>query len=216
MLYYLDLLGTLAFAVAGAYHARSRDLNIFATILLGTVTGIGGGTIRDLIIGRTPLFYLKDQNYLLICIIAGLCAYFVPSFFERTYSLFRFIDSIGLSAFVIIGASVCHDYLFTFETTPRVMSALACIFAGMFTGFGGGVIRNAMMGNTPFAFTSRSNYILSSFFGAFIFYFIFFYNFQVAVSASFLMTMVFREIVSEYGAYRKIVKRNIKQKMLIK
>ena len=56
MLYYLDLFGTLAFAVSGAYHARSKNLNIFATILLGTVTGIGGGTVRDLIIGRTPLF----------------------------------------------------------------------------------------------------------------------------------------------------------------
>lgn len=117
MLYFLDLLGTMAFAVSGAYHARSTGLNIFATVLLGTVTAVGGGTVRDLIIGRTPLFYLIDSNYFLVCIFAGVCTYLIPSFFKKNY--------------------------------------LTCIFTGVITGVGGGVIRNAMMGSTPFAFKSK-------------------------------------------------------------
>ncbi len=176
------------------------------------MTGIGGGTVRDLIIGRTPLFYFKDPNYFLICIFAGICAYLVPGFFKKTYSLFRFIDSIGLSAFVIIGASVCHSYLFPFEAMPTVMSVLACTFSGMFTGFGGGVIRNTMIGSTPFAFMSGSNYILSAFWGAFVFYLISFYNLQIAIFTSILITMIFREIISEYGVYTKIIKKNFRLK----
>jgi uncharacterized membrane protein YeiH len=206
MLYYLDLIGTFAFAIAGAFHARTRDLNIFATILLGTVTGVGGGTVRDLLIGRTPLFYLIDPNYLVICTFAGTCTYFMPNFFRKNYSFFRFFDSIGLSAFAIIGVSIYHSYLFPLETTPTLISAIDCIFAGILTGFGGSVIRNAMMGTTAFAFNLRSNYIFSAFCGATVFYFISFYNLQIAILTSFLVTMVNREIISEYGTYTKLIK----------
>ncbi len=204
MLYFLDLLGTMAFAVSGAYHARSTGLNIFATVLLGTVTAVGGGTVRDLIIGRTPLFYLIDSNYFLVCIFAGVCTYLIPSFFKKNYSLFRFVDSIGLAVFVIIGASVCHSHLFPLELTPNLISAITCIFTGVITGVGGGVIRNAMMGSTPFAFKS-SNYISSGFWGALIYYFLLFYSPTLAILSSFLITMLFREVISEYGVYKRVV-----------
>ncbi|MFA4941513.1 MAG: TRIC cation channel family protein, partial [Patescibacteria group bacterium] len=105
-MYFLDLLGTLAFAIGGAYKAKSRKLNIFGVVFLGAITAVGGGTVRNLIIGRTPLFYLRDPNYLLICLGAGLLAYLLPNFFKRSYTIFRFVDSIGLATFVIIGASI--------------------------------------------------------------------------------------------------------------
>ena len=57
-MYILDLLGTLAFAISGATKAKGRTLNIFGVVFLGIITAVGGGTVRDLIIGRTPLFYL--------------------------------------------------------------------------------------------------------------------------------------------------------------
>lgn len=107
MLYFLDLLGTMAFAVSGAYHARSTGLNIFATVLLGTVTAVGGGTVRDLIIGRTPLFYLIDSNYFLVCIFAGVCTYLIPSFFKKNYLTCIFTGVItGVGGGVI---KKCHD-----------------------------------------------------------------------------------------------------------
>ena len=112
MLYFLDLLGTFAFAVTGAYKAKGARLHIFGVIFLGIITAVGGGTFRDVAIGRTPLFYFQDANYLLLAILAGVVIYFAPTFFAKQYSLFRFIDSVGLAAFVIIGVSVANLSLF--------------------------------------------------------------------------------------------------------
>ncbi|MBI4779389.1 TRIC cation channel family protein [Candidatus Falkowbacteria bacterium] len=209
MIYLLDLLGTFAFAVGGAYKAKSRKLNIFGVVFLGAITAVGGGTVRDLIIGRTPLFYLKDSNYLLICLLAGLAAYLLPNFFKKAYSIFRLTDSIGLAVFVIIGASVCQSYLFNGVAFPTLLSSLACVFLGMLTGFGGGVLRDAIMGDTPFALKSGSNYVSSAFFGASVYYFLMFFNNSVAVAVSIATTLILREIVSKYGIYKKsIVKKS--------
>lgn len=207
MLYLLDLLGTLAFAIGGAYKAKSRNLNIFGVIFLGTITAVGGGTVRDLIIGRTPLFYLKDPNYLVICLIAGAFAYFLPNFFKKTYSIFRLTDSIGLAAFVIIGTSICQSFIFSNLDYPTMLSSLACIFLGMLTGFGGGVLRDAIMGDTPYALKGGSNYVSSAFWGAASFYFLNFINPQTAMIVSILITLTFREVISEYGLYKKVYRR---------
>ncbi len=208
MIYLLDLLGTFAFAIGGAFKARGRQLNIFGIIFLGAITAVGGGTIRDLIIGRVPLFYLRDKNYLLICILAGLLAYCLPKFFKKTYSAFRLIDSIGLAAFVIIGASVSQDYLFANLAYPTVISALACVFLGMLTGFGGGVLRDTVMGDTPFSLKRGSNYVASAFWGATVFYELRFINPELALAASMAITLILREIVSPYGIYKKVIIRN--------
>lgn len=203
-MYWLDLLGTLAFAVGGAYKAKTRQLNIFGVIFLGAITAVGGGTIRDLIIGRTPLFYLQDPNYLLICFIAGGLIYFMPKFFKKRYTVFRFIDSIGLATFAIIGTSICFNYLFPDLQLPSIISALSSIFLGMLTGAGGGVLRDAIMGDTPFAFKSKSNYVSSAAWGATVFYFLMFYNNTLAVIISIVITLILREIISPYGIYKRL------------
>lgn len=207
IIYLLDLLGTLAFAVGGAYKAKGRNLNIFGVVFLGAITAVGGGTTRDLIMGRTPLFYLKDPNYLLICLLAGIATYFLPNFFKKTYSIFRLTDSIGLAAFVIIGASVSSSYLFSGLTYPTLLSSMACIFMGMITGFGGGVLRDAIMGDTPFALKNGSNYVLSAFWGASMFYFLNFINENLAIIISIAVTLILREIISKYGIYQKLIKK---------
>jgi len=202
-MYFLDLLGTLAFAIGGAYKAKSKKLNIFGVIFLGAITAVGGGTIRDLIIGRTPLFYLHDSNYLLICLVAGVLAYFLPNFFKKSYTIFRFVDSIGLATFVIIGVSVSYNYLFVGLEFPNITSALACVFLGILTGVGGGVLRDSIMGDTPFALKGGSNYVSSAFWGATLFYFLMFFNKPLAVFVSMAITLILREIISEYGIYKK-------------
>lgn len=205
-MYFLDLLGTLAFAVGGAYKAKSRKLNIFGVIFLGTITAIGGGTIRDLIIGRTPMFYFRDSNYIILCVIAGAATYYLPNFFKKTYSIFRLTDSIGLAAFVIIGASICQENLFP-VVSPSIISTISCVFLGMLTGFGGGVLRDTIMGDTPYALKKGSNYVKSAFWGAFVFYIFSFINTQIAVLASMSITLTLREIISPYGIYKKWITR---------
>lgn len=212
-MYFLDLLGTFAFAITGAYKAKGRNLHIFGVILLGIITAVGGGTFRDVIINRTPLFYLRDPNYLIVAILAGIITYFIPAVFKKAYPIFRFIDSVGLSAFVIIGTSVTYSYLFPLNTAPILISFLACVFLGMITGFGGGVIRDAIMGDMPFSFRQSSNYASSAFWGAFVFYLLRFWNEPVAVIASISVTMILREVISQYGLYKKVF-RPVKKRVV--
>ena len=201
-MYFLDLLGTLAFAITGAFRAKGAKLTLFGVVFLGIITAVGGGTVRDLIINRTPLFYLTDSNYLLVAILGSVITFFVPSFFKKGFSFFRFIDSIGLASFTIIGTSVSYNYLFA-NTLPNIASFLSCILLGMITAFVGGVLRDAVMGDTPFAFRQGSNYALSAFLGAFLFYLLMFYNITIAIIVSMIVTLFMREIVSKYGIFKK-------------
>ncbi|MEK7471351.1 MAG: trimeric intracellular cation channel family protein [Patescibacteria group bacterium] len=204
-MYILDLIGTLAFAVAGAFKARGRELNVFGVVLLGVITAVGGGTFRDLVIGRTPLFYLEDPNYLLLAITGSIATYLVPHIFKKYFTFFRFLDSVGLAAFAIIGTSVTYNYLF-YNNGHGIIATLACIFMGMITGFGGGVLRDAVMGDAPFAFQKKSGYIMAAFAGAVVFYFLMFVNINLAILASIAVTLTLREILSEYGLYKKYFK----------
>lgn len=207
MLYFLDLLGTLAFAITGAYKGKGAKLNIFGVVALGIITSIGGGTFRDLVLGRTPLFYLKDPNYLLIATLGGIIVYFLPVLFKKAYSLFRFVDSLGLAAFVVIGTSISFTFLFK-TADPSLISFLVSVFLGMITGFGGGVIRDSIMAGVPFSLKKGSNYIASSFWGAFAFYFLMFVNIVFAIIISMTVILIFREFVSKYGLYKKYVRKS--------
>jgi uncharacterized membrane protein YeiH len=207
-MYILDLLGTLAFAIAGAFKAKGRELNVFGVVLLGVITAVGGGTFRDLIIGRTPLFYLKDPNYLLIAVVGGLATFLVPHIFKKGFTVFRFMDSLGLAAFVIIGTSITYNYLFHGDG-KSVIAALACIFMGMMTGFGGGVIRDAVMGDVPFAFKKESGYIAAAFAGTVTFYVLMFIDPNLASIASIVVTLSMREVFSKHGLYQKMIKKRI-------
>lgn len=205
-MYLLDLIGTFAFAVTGAFKAKGRELNIIGVVFLGGITAIGGGTLRDMIIDRTPVFYLQDPNFLIVATVASIITYFVPSFFEKKYRIFRLLDSIGLAAFVIIGVSVTHNHIFQGIDSITLLGALSCIFLGMTTGFGGGVLRDAIIGDMPFAFEKHSNYAQSAFVGACSFYFLMFVNIELAVFLSFVLTMMMREVVSPYGIYQKVIR----------
>lgn len=205
-MYFLDLLGTFAFAVTGAYRAKVAKLNIFGVIFLGMVTALGGGTIRDLIIDRTPLFYLREPAYLSICIFAGVLIFYSQKFFHRTYSIFRLIDSLGLATFVIIGASLTYSEIFP-VTNPTLMALFACVLMGVVTGCGGGILRDAIMGGTPLALKPGSNYIMSAFWGAFVYFIFYFVNPYLAIALSILTTLIMREIVSDYGIYNKALSK---------
>ena len=206
MLYYLDLLGTLAFAISGAYLAKKEKLHILAVILLGLITAVGGGTARDLILARTPLFYLKDPAYLLVALSGGVLTYLMPIFFKKAYSFFRLMDSAGLAAFVIIGVSVSFNRLFIPSDGISLISFLVCVFFGMLTGFGGSVIRESVMGRMPLSLKKKSNYALSAFAGASSFYLLMFWNIQLAMVVSVLITLALREFFSPYGIYKKVSK----------
>ena len=136
----LDLVGIFVFAVTGALVAVRKNLDIFAALVLAGVTGLGGGFIRDVLIGATPPAALADWRYLLVPVAAGLLTFaFHPAVgrLERVVTLF---DAFGLALFCVTGALKAVDY---------GLGPVPAALMGMVTGIGGGMMRDVLAGQRP-------------------------------------------------------------------
>jgi uncharacterized membrane protein YeiH len=139
----LDLTGIFFFAVAGALVAVRKNLDLFAALVLGGITGLGGGFIRDVLIGATPPAALTDWRYLLVPVVAGLLTFaFHPavSRLERVVTLF---DAFGLAVFCVTGALKAVEF---------GLGPVPAALMGMVTGIGGGMIRDVLVGSVPVIF----------------------------------------------------------------
>lgn len=139
----LDLTGIFFFAVAGALVAVRKNLDLFAALVLGGITGLGGGFIRDVLIGATPPAALTDWRYLLVPVFAGLLTFaFHPAVgrLERVVTLF---DAFGLAVFCVTGALKAVEF---------GLGPVPAALMGMVTGVGGGVIRDVLVGSVPVIF----------------------------------------------------------------
>ena len=139
----LDLTGIFFFAVAGALVAVRKNLDLFAALVLGGVTGLGGGFIRDVLIGATPPAALTDWRYLLVPVLAGLLTFaFHPAVgrLERVVTLF---DAFGLAVFCVTGALKAVEF---------GLGPVPAALMGMVTGVGGGMIRDVLVGSVPVIF----------------------------------------------------------------
>lgn len=141
ILYALDLLGTFAFAVSGAIAAARKDMDIYGMFVLAVVTAVGGGTMRDVLIGRIPPFVFNDFAYLGISLLAVLLVFFSLKRVERTAPILVVMDAIGLGVFTVIGVSVAMEY---------GMSWYGSILMGVMTGTAGGMVRDVLRGEVPF------------------------------------------------------------------
>jgi uncharacterized membrane protein YeiH len=140
-----ELVGTIVFAVSGVFAVSERRLDWFGAIVVGVVTALGGGTIRGLILGVTPVFWIDDQTYLIVAVIgAGAAIPLVRLIGEgsgrRLEDGVRLADAAGLALFSIVGANIALDLGFD--------SGVA-IVAAIITGAGGGVIRDILTGRKP-------------------------------------------------------------------
>ena len=139
----LDLIGIFVFAVTGALVAVRKNLDLFAALVLGGVTGLGGGFIRDVLIGAIPPAALADWRYLLVPVAAGMLTFaFHPAIgrMERVVTLF---DSFGLALFCVTGALKAVEF---------GLGPLPAALLGMVTGIGGGILRDVLAGRVPIIF----------------------------------------------------------------
>ncbi|WP_010253591.1 trimeric intracellular cation channel family protein [Myroides injenensis] len=139
----LDLLGTLAFAISGALAGRERKLDLFGMTILAFATAIGGGTIRDMMIGFTPVMWLTNLSYFYVTLLGVVMAIvFYQKFAFLRYSLFLF-DTIGIAVFTLIGI----------EKGMRIgLHPIICITLGTITACFGGVIRDILANRIPLIF----------------------------------------------------------------
>jgi uncharacterized membrane protein YeiH len=140
LLYLLDLIGTVAFAASGAWAGVRRNMDLFGVLVLGMVTAIGGGTLRDLLLGDLPPFCLRNEVYLWLPVTVALLVFISHRFLPQIETPLLYLDAIGLGTFVVIGTGKA----IAFQTGP-----LGAVLMGVMTGTAGGVIRDVLSNEVP-------------------------------------------------------------------
>ena len=161
-----ELVGTVAFAVSGGLTAIERRLDFFGIVVLSIFTAVGGGLIRDLILGNTPPVMFRSPLYVLVAFISSLLLIFFAPFFLRTrYSQkmslvmhgVHVFDAVGLGVFTVTGMNTALSLGYT--------GMFLTVFVGVTTGVGGGVLRDVLAGRTP-QLQRRDIYAVAAILGA--------------------------------------------------
>ncbi|MFT5878938.1 MAG: putative membrane protein YeiH [Moritella sp.] len=143
MLTYIYLIAITAEAMSGALMAGRRNMDIFGVSVIAFVTALGGGTVRDVLLGHYPLSWTQHPHYVYLTIGAGLFTIIIAKYMNHLRRFFLVLDALGLIAFTIIGCNVAMQL----DYHPTVI-----IMAGMITGICGGVLRDLLCNRTPVVF----------------------------------------------------------------
>ncbi len=147
ILYLLDLFGTAVFAFSGVLLASKLKMDPFGVVVLATVTAIGGGTIRDMALGATPVFWINQTPYLwVILLTCVLSLIFIRRPRRIPWFVLPVLDAIGLAVFVAIGVDKSLNY----GASPMV-----AVIMGVITGCGGGIIRDVLAREIPMIFRTE-------------------------------------------------------------
>jgi uncharacterized membrane protein YeiH len=146
LLLVLELVGIFVFALSGGLVAVRKHLDIFGVIVLAGTTGLGGGFLRDVLIGATPPAALEDWRYLLVPVAAGLTTFVFHPVIGRMEPLVNIFDAAGLGLFCVTGALKGLEY---------GLGPVPAALMGMVTGVGGGMARDLLAGRVPVVFSSE-------------------------------------------------------------
>lgn len=151
-----EIIGIIAFAISGAMVAIEKDLDVFGVVVLGVTTALGGGIIRDIILGMLPPNMFTNGTYAALAAVAALSV-FIFSYYNYKYiedhirlfnNALNVFDAIGLGVFVILGMNSAIFAGFTYNN-------FLLVFVGVITGIGGGMLRDIMVSDIPFVLRKR-------------------------------------------------------------
>ena len=160
MFHLLDIIGTMAFAMSGALTAMHKKLDPFGIFIIAFVTAVGGGTLRDIMIGRTPVGWMLDLNYVYVIIAGFILAIIFRKKFDRLRTSLFFFDTIGLGVFTLIGLE---------KGINIGLHPVICIALGTMTACFGGVIRDILCTEIPVIFR-KEIYATICIFGGIVFF----------------------------------------------
>lgn len=170
----LDLFGTMAFAVTGAFRAIEHGSDIVGIIILATITGVAGGVLRDIVFGRIPPLAITNPLYLIITVTTAFAIFFLYRMLKKHWNLFLKFDAIGLGVFTAIGA--------TFAYNLAGLNFLVIAFSGVITAIGGGILRDVFVNEIPIVFV-KELYASASFAGVVTFFVLLVADLDVSVAA---------------------------------
>ena len=151
----LDYLGVAVFAITGGIVASRKQLDFIAFLFFATVTGIGGGTLRDLLLG-VPVFWVENEGYLLVCLMIAVVLWFFAHWVERLSKPLRWADAVGIAAYSVMGAA---------KATSVGDTVLVAVLMGVSTATFGGVLRDTIAGD-PSSIVKKDIYVTAAFAGA--------------------------------------------------
>ena len=156
----IEVLGTIAFAISGTFTAMQRKLDPFGVLIIAFVTAIGGGTVRDLLIGDTPVAWMRDMQTCLIVLFTALATMFFKTHVQKLKITLFLFDSMGLGLFTMVGILKG----IAFGLNPGI-----CIALGTITGCFGGIIRDTLLNTIPLVFR-REIYATACILGGLLYY----------------------------------------------
>jgi uncharacterized membrane protein YeiH len=134
---FLDYIGVAVFAATGALAASRKQLDMIGFVFFAACTGVGGGTLRDILLGASPVFWVANPNYVLVSTAVAILFFFTANLFESRYRLLLWLDAAGLAAYSMVGAA---------KGFAATGSATVAIVTGMLTATFGGILRDTMAG----------------------------------------------------------------------
>lgn len=170
MMYVLEIIGTFAFAISGIRLAAVKHFDLFGLYIVGLATAIGGGTIRDVLLGIRP-FWFNDLVPLLVVLVSLVLFYFFHRLVNRIAGTIFLFDTIGLGIFTLLGMTKALDY---------GCSYIIAIIIGTITGAGGGVIRDICINEEPLIFR-KEIYALACIVGGIVYYVFAVWSFNPAI-----------------------------------
>ena len=140
ILYWLDLLGVVVFAVSGALSAGRAGLDLLGVFVIASFTAIGGGTVRDLLLNRHPIFWIRDPTYLIVIAVTAFLTIAYVRVFPPPGDALLVADALGLAVFAMSGAQIAEE---------KRLSPIIVVLMGTMTGVAGGVLRDVLSDRVP-------------------------------------------------------------------
>jgi uncharacterized membrane protein YeiH len=186
----LDWLGIVAFAVTGALVASRKRMDVVGFVVLGTVTGIGGGTLRDVLLG-SPVFWVREPAYLVTCALASVVVFFAAHIPQSRYRYVLWLDAVGLALFAVTGAE---------KAAQAGAGAIVAVAMGVTTATFGGIVRDLLGGESP-VILSREIYASAALAGAAVLVVLMAAGAarELAVGSGFAIALAIRAAALRYG-----------------
>ena len=191
VLFIFEMVGTVAFAISGAMIAIKKRVDIFGVIVLSSMTALGGGIVRDILIGHLPPTMFSDYRYVLAAVVTSVVVFVVAYIFRDLYrrsestvdAVNNIFDALGLGIFTVMGAKVAIGSGFT-------VNGILVVCLAVITGVGGGIIRDIMLKEIPFVLKKRI-YAVASILGGTAYHLMYVNNVNIRIATVAAVLIVF-------------------------